>query len=109
MGQSVVILDVAMVEVTNAIWKQFLRGVATAAEARLALADLHSIPFRIEPAMNHLSQALELSIQFRIAIYDALFVALAIGLNADGITADAPLHAAVSNDYPRIKLLRNLP
>lgn len=31
-GGSAVILDIAMVEVTNAIWKQYLRGVATADE-----------------------------------------------------------------------------
>lgn len=44
-----------------------------------------------------------------LAVYDALFVALTVGTNLPGVTADEPLVRAVHADHPHIALLRNWP
>lgn len=75
----------------------------------MSLADLIVAPVHIEPAPRLLTAALEIAIQYDRAIYDALFVALAVDLGVPGVTADEPLVNALGSDYPQILLLRNWP
>jgi predicted nucleic acid-binding protein len=86
-GGQLIMLDLAMTEITNAIWKRLHRGLASPAEAR--------------------QSALEIASRYGRSIYDALFVALAQELDLPGVTADEPLYRAVHADFPRIVLLRN--
>ena len=106
-GSVVTALDIALVEVANAVWKQFIRGNATSVESEHALSALMTVSLRIEPALSLLPSAMETAIRYRIPIYDALFVALVVELKADGITADEPLVNVVRRDLPQIKLLRD--
>ncbi len=106
-GERLIVLDLALVEVTNVIWKRYLRKIATADEARLHLDSLFRCPVRLEPAQRLLRPALDLAMKYNAAVYDALFVALAQDLGLPGVTADEPLYRAVSADFPQIVLLRN--
>lgn len=106
-GDRLLVLDLALVEVTNAIWKLHHRGLATLNEARLFLDKLLQAPIHVEPANRLLKQALEIGAKYDRAVYDALFVALCQDLGLQAVTADEPLYNAVHNDFPRITFLRN--
>jgi predicted nucleic acid-binding protein len=106
-GGSLVILDLALVEVTNAIWKQHHQGAISSDEAKRFLDCLVGIPVRIEPARELLPLALEIAIAYGRAVYDALFVALAQRTGLQGITADGPLYNAVHAKFPQIVFLRD--
>jgi predicted nucleic acid-binding protein len=108
-GDRLIVLDLVYVEVTNAIWKCHRQGSISADEARASLADLLAAPLHIEKARRLLNSALEIAMKYDRAVYDALFVALAIDLGLQGITADEPLVNVVGGDYPQIVLLRNWP
>ena len=106
-GDQMISLDLAFVEVANAIWKQFHRGLATSDQTRKALDDFLQNPVHAEPANRLLKPALDIAVKYDCAVYDALFVALCQDLGLQGVTADEPLYKAVHPDYPNIILLRN--
>jgi predicted nucleic acid-binding protein len=108
-GDRLMVVDLALVEVTNAIWKQHHRGLATLEETRQFLNALLRCPVEVESALPLLAPALEIGVKYQRAIYDALFVALVQDRNAVGVTADEPLYSAVHADFPQIVLLRNWP
>ena len=91
-----VVLDFALAEVANVIWKQYRQRRFTADETRSQLADLIAAPVRLENAPRLLNAALEIAIQYDRAICDALFIALAVDLGARGVTADEPLVNALA-------------
>jgi predicted nucleic acid-binding protein len=107
--QRLIVLDLALAEVANAIWKRFHQKISTVDEARQALVDLGHCPVQIAPAAPLLAPALELAIKYACAVYDALFVALVQDLGIPGVTADEPLHRNVHADFPGITLLRDWP
>lgn len=106
-GHRLVLVDLAIVEVCNAIWKRFFRGLLSADEARDALQELRASPVHLEAGEPLLHPAMEIAMRYRRAFYDALFVALVQQLNLPGVTADEPLVRAVQPDFPQIKLLRD--
>ena len=105
-GDRLIVLDLAFAEVTNAIWKQYHRGLATLDETRQFLVDLFQCPVEMEPAFRLLQPALEIATKYRRAVYDALFVALCQDRGLQGITADEPLHTAIHAGFQQIMLLR---
>ena len=105
-GDRLVVLDLAFVEVANAIWKRLHRGMASLEESLDFLSDLRLCPVYVEAADALLESALEIAAKHDRAVYDALFVALCQHLDLPGITADEPLFNAVHADFPRITLLR---
>jgi predicted nucleic acid-binding protein len=106
-GGTPFILDFAMTEAANAIRTCHLRGLITSSEAAVKFAALQQVPAKILPAHPLLPAVFDLALQYRIAVYDALFVAAVDSLNYDGVTADEPLVRALGIDFPTIKLLRN--
>ncbi|MBI2808821.1 MAG: type II toxin-antitoxin system VapC family toxin [Planctomycetes bacterium] len=106
-GQRLIVLDLAFVEVANAIWKLHHRGLATLDEARMFLDKLLNVTVHVEAANGLLKPALEIAAKYDHAIYDALFVALCQDLGLPGVTADEPLQKAIHTDFPNIVLLRD--
>ena len=106
-GDRLIVLDLAFVEVANAIWKLHHRGLATLDETRQFLDKLLRIPVHVQPANRLLKPALEIAAKHHRAVYDALFVALCQDLGLQGVTADEPLHNVVHSDFPQVILLRN--
>jgi predicted nucleic acid-binding protein len=106
-GEQLIVLDLALIEVSNAVWRQYHRRIATLDEARLFLDALIRAPVRIEPATRLLRPALEIAARYERSIYDALFVALCADLGLPGVTADEPLIRALHPDYPNVVLLRD--
>jgi predicted nucleic acid-binding protein len=108
-GFRLLILDMALAEVANAIWVRFIRGLITAAEVDELLADFLAMPLEVVPSRQLLAEAIRLSVRYRVAVYDALFVALTDAAGVAGVTADEPLVSAVKSDFPQIHLLRDWP
>jgi predicted nucleic acid-binding protein len=106
-GERLFVLDLAFVEVANAIWKRHHRGLATLDEARGSVDDLLQSLVHVEPAKRLLKPALEIAAKYHRAVYDALFVALCQDLGLQGVTADEPLYNVVHADFPQVVLLRN--
>jgi len=106
-GDRLIVLDLAFVEVANAIWKLHHRGLATLDQTRQFLDKLLPIPVHIQPANRLLKPALEIAAKYHRAVYDALFVALCQDLGLQGVTADEPLYNVVHTDFPQVILLRN--
>jgi len=106
-GDRLIVLDLAFVEVANAIWKLHHRGLATLDETRQFLDKLLRIPVHVQPANRLLKSALEIAAKHHRAVYDALFVALCQDLGLQGVTADEPLYKVVHTDFPQVILLRN--
>jgi predicted nucleic acid-binding protein len=106
-GERLIVLDLASVEVANAIWKLHHRHLITLDEARQFLDKLLRVPVHVEPAVRLLKPALEIAAKHHRAVYDALFVALSQDLGLQGVTADEPLYQAIHADFPQIILLRN--
>ena len=106
-GDRLIVLDLAFVEVANAIWKLHHRGLATLDQTRQFLDKLLPIPVHIQPANRLLKPALEIAATYHRAVYNALFVALCQDLGLQGVTADEPLYNVVHTDFPQVILLRN--
>jgi predicted nucleic acid-binding protein len=106
-GGRLIVLDLALPEVANAIWKQLHRGLLTLDEARACLDNLLTLSLQTEPAQPLLKAALEIAARYDRSVYDAAFVALARHLGLRGVTSDEPLFNAVHADFPEIVLLRN--
>lgn len=106
-GERLIALDLALVELTNAIWKQHHRGLATLDEAPEFLDDLLQCPVQFEPAARLLKRAFDIAATYNRAVYDAAFVALCQDLGLPGVTADEPLYKAVHGDFPQVVLLRD--
>jgi predicted nucleic acid-binding protein len=106
-GGRVIVLDLALVEVANAIWKRCHRKPIAPADVPVLFQLLTRHPLRVEPALPLVAQALDVATRYDRAVYDALFVALARQLGVRGVTADDPLAQAVQADYPEIVRLQN--
>lgn len=106
-GERLLVLDLALTEAANAIWKRHHQRIIAVEEARQLLGRLLRIPVHVQPSTHLLGSALEIAAKYDRAIYDSLFVALAHELRLPGITADEPLWRAVHADFPNIVLLRD--
>src|SRR5690348_14572209 len=71
-GNRILALDLALIEVANAIWKLHHRGLATLDEARQFLDKLLQTPIHPQPAERLLKPALEIGAKYDRAVYDAL-------------------------------------
>jgi predicted nucleic acid-binding protein len=100
-------LDLTYVEVANAIWKRFHRGLQSDPESREVMDVFGRLDLHVRPVSGVLSAGLDIALRYDRAVYDACFVALVAELGADGITADEPLFKAINVAFPRIKLLKN--
>lgn len=102
-----IVVDLAYIEVTNAIWSRYRRKLIDIVEVQTASQLLFQVAVETERANSLLESALQIGIRYDRAIYDALFVALVAKTGFAGVTADVPLYKAVHGDFPTIVLLRD--
>jgi len=80
--------DLVHVETANALWKKVRDDGLLEVHAERALADLPEFFTRIEPATDYLTEAFSLSFRLRHAVYDCIYLALAMKEGVTLITAD---------------------
>lgn len=83
------LLDWTSLEVAHALWKRTMRNQAQSTEATTALESLSRLAFAEFAAAPLLESALEIALRSRHAVYDCLYVALALVEDAALVTADA--------------------
>lgn len=108
-GGRTFVLDLALIEIAQALWKQFHRRLLTAADVPLLLDSVRRSGVQSQAAGPLLDRAVELATRYDRSVYDCLFVALTVDLSLPGVTADEPLYNAVHGDHPQIHLLRHWP
>jgi predicted nucleic acid-binding protein len=84
-------------ELANVIWKRHGRGEVDEAEAAVLLADFRSLPLEITPCGDLVEPALELALRTGRAVYDCLYLALAVRTKSAMITADKRLANSLAN------------
>ena len=92
-----VTLDLAIKETANALVKKALKNEVTTETAKEIINYLPKI-VRITPQKEHFSKALEIAIKHKLAIYDALFIALSANTNTPLLTSDEK-QAETSKEY----------
>ncbi|MEM2995181.1 MAG: type II toxin-antitoxin system VapC family toxin [Candidatus Bathyarchaeia archaeon] len=97
MREGCVTLDLALKETANALVKKILKNEVSLEVAKEILNQLPKI-VRIVPQKDYFSRALEIAAKNKMAIYDALFIALSIDTNMPLLTSDEK-QAKTSREY----------
>ncbi|QKQ77009.1 type II toxin-antitoxin system VapC family toxin [Nostoc sp. TCL240-02] len=82
-------------EVGNVLWKRVRRGEDTAENARQTLADLNAVPVEVYLSQSLMPLALDIALQTERAVYDSLYLALAITQQCQMVTADEKFYNAL--------------
>lgn len=85
-------------EITNIFWKRVKKGEMTLQEAKRDLRIMQGIPLQISPSFPLMSQALDIATRVDQAVYDCVYLTLAIKHNCQMVTADQRFYNAVKND-----------
>ncbi len=96
-------------EVMNILGKAAARGTVTLTEAAQALAYLMQDAPVFHPAVPLSAQAFQLALQHRRAVYDCLYLALALRESARLLTADDSLVRQLQPAYGCLTALSSLP
>lgn len=75
-------------EVANIVWKKLRNGDLNQAEADAIIAGLPPLPVTRHPEAPLLSATFELAVKTQRTVYDSLYLALAIQLGGQVVTAD---------------------
>jgi len=84
-------IDHVTKEVANAIWKACIGGIIGAEQARRLYRIMRSmigVNVVLEPQEKYLDMALEIALEHKVTIYDALYIALAKEGNMPLLTLD---------------------
>lgn len=94
-------------EVANMLWKRTARGLLSPDEVHKLYARFVQIDIPLAPMIELVGSALDVALEHRRPVYDALYVALSLGTGWDFVTADARLHNALGSWFPQVRLLRD--
>jgi len=84
--------DLLIIEVGNVLWKKTRTCEITGADARATLHALTAYcPLKLLPASELMPAALDLALALGLTIYDSLYLALAIAVRAELVTADSEI------------------
>jgi predicted nucleic acid-binding protein len=101
--------DVFPIEVAHSLAKAERRGDIQQGEGARKMADLFSYMPNLHAYLVLLPKAFAIASQFRIGVYDCLYVALAEAEGCELVTADERLVRALSATFPFITPLASLP
>ena len=88
--------DLLFPEVGNVIWKKVRRGELTAEEGQRLAADISSVAVETISTRGLMIDAHALAVTTGLTVYDAMYLALAIRLKTDLVTADDRLSRTVA-------------
>ncbi|MCQ5340551.1 MAG: type II toxin-antitoxin system VapC family toxin [Candidatus Methanomethylicia archaeon] len=88
-SEGVVTLDLAIKELSNALWKKVLRSEMNHEIAMRIIRDIvEGKPFPIETQERYLLDAFEIAVKSNVTVYDALFIAMAKRKSLELVTCD---------------------
>jgi len=101
-NETLVCPDLALYEVVNAVWKHetLLRDINDVQERIELLSDLVSIErvHLVRPNRKLLNETYSLSVKYRLTVYDAVFIALALQLKMELATFDSKQSKVLSEE-----------
>ena len=92
--------DVFWPELGNVFAKAARRGRISHAHAEVAILQAQNLTIRLLPSVHLLSSALKIALVHQRALYDSLYVATAMMIGKDFITADEKLANAIGTRFP---------
>lgn len=92
--------DVFWAEVANALCKGVRQRRWRPEDAEEGMADLKGYNFDAVPSLLLMDEAMTIALDYGIALYDCLYVALAMQAKADLITADERIANALAARFP---------
>jgi predicted nucleic acid-binding protein len=104
--------DLLYAEIGNVVWKKVRRGELTEKHGRDLVENLHRIAIESVPTRTLIADAYSVALASRRTVYDALYITLAVRLNANLITADERLWNALAGIQElrrHVRLLQTLP
>ncbi|MFN8373040.1 MAG: type II toxin-antitoxin system VapC family toxin [Anaerolineae bacterium] len=102
-GDVLVVPEFCLLECTNVIWKQVRFQGMSQQQAERTLRDLRALPLKRVPTKSVLNSALQIGLRHQLAIYDAVYVALAKRSNYPLITVDQPQTRAATAEGLTLK------
>lgn len=85
--------DLLFVETANAVWKKVRRGELRADRARKLVSDMTRMAVDAVPSRNLVIDAYPIADVAGLTVYDATYLALAVRLDTELVTADAKLYS----------------
>jgi predicted nucleic acid-binding protein len=92
--------DLVWTEVAKVHWRAARQNRCTPDDARTSVASLHGHGIPIVPTEPLIDQALRILLSHGRTAYDSLYVALAVNLDLEFITADEKLANALAGRFP---------
>jgi predicted nucleic acid-binding protein len=92
--------DLFWAECANILWRAVRQDRCTRGAAEEAILALQASSLPTTSSLELLEEAFSIAATFRRTVYDSLYVALAVRLKADLITADARLANALAAHLP---------
>jgi len=94
--------DLIYPEFANVIWKRVLFDAFDPDEGRAIIESFNALPFEIVPSLALLDTAFVLGLKLKQSIYDTLFLALSLALDAQLVTADEKFYNVVHGQFPQV-------
>jgi predicted nucleic acid-binding protein len=95
-----VVPDLFWAEIGNFLWKSIRYARLTTANAQSALEELKSRHLEAVPCASLVDAALEIAVGYQRSAYDSFYVALAVQVKTELITADEKLANALAAHLP---------
>jgi len=89
MKEGILTLDLAVIEIANALWKKVVRngmGLEEVQKIMKAIVEAKLTP--LEPFESYIIDALKISVEHKVTVYDALFTAFALKKSLEFATVD---------------------
>jgi predicted nucleic acid-binding protein len=97
--------DLLFLEVGNVVWRKVRAGEVDPADGRAMVAAILDAPFEVEPAAALLPAAWEIAVRHDRTVYDGVYLALAVALDAPLVTADRRLARGLETTALRGRIL----
>ncbi|MBD2775724.1 type II toxin-antitoxin system VapC family toxin [Iningainema tapete] len=85
-------------EIGNILWKRVRRGETTLENAQKDLTALMGLSLELHPSLLLMPQALEIGVRIQQAVYDCVYLALAVTHGCQMVTADERFFNALQRD-----------
>lgn len=97
-------------EIGNILWKRARRNEISLEEAKNNLAVLSLLPWKVHSSQSLMPLALEIAVRIDQAVYDCVYLALAVTNQCQMVTADERFYNSLSRDilFTQLSWIENL-
>lgn len=104
-ADNLIVPEFCLLECTNVLWKQVRFQGMPQSQAESLVSDLGALPLVITQGRDLLHHGLQIGLRHQLAVYDSVYIALALKLNHPLITVDERQEIAAAAEGVTIKAL----